>query len=520
MEAADPRDGETCPVFNAKLRLFENASAPVPPADHPDDLTLATIDSQHVPVVNTTEQAIAVDDEILVGQTIDERWVIINGGTGSPRIQFVTTGKMAGQQVEVKVLRVHGAAPDLSGGVLEFGSTLNVTDPFNLWAEVEPDATGWAYYVAQSEDDPDTGGVTEPTHPARYEIEECSLPIKELEGTIETCLKKEDDQKDVTIDLMGGDVRSSYPCVDEPPEASESGIISADNTYNLDAVSGSKVFIRRKTDLKPSTPEDFDLGSGSATQADWEIIRVEKKIARWTGCRWTGTEWQQTGSVWDGFDPFEADCPPPFSAASVACLPKESTEGIACYNPESHLYVVVSTASALLGPPAKHQVLQGTDSQGNQNISFDTLNCPTVTMNYQVMDLYGWSEDETMEDCAEKNQPRSAYLALASVNAMTTPYLCAGTCTFTSTLVNNVWTWVGSGCTVGCSCSYGSGSLPDPSDPANQNQTIDGTCGNPVDGQGGLCFATTQVLACPSPIAGPVVCIPVTDCPEDTTGDP
>ena len=111
MEAADPRDGETCPVFNAKLRLFENASAPVPPADHPDDLTLATIDSQHVPVVNTTEQAIAVDDEILVGQTIDERWVIINGGTGSPRIQFVTTGKMAGQQVEVKVLRVHGAAP-------------------------------------------------------------------------------------------------------------------------------------------------------------------------------------------------------------------------------------------------------------------------------------------------------------------------------------------------------------------------------------------------------------------------
>lgn len=521
MEAADPRSGETCPLFNAKLRLFENASAPTPPAEHPDDLTLTTIDSQHVPVANTTEQAIAVGDEIMVGETIDERWVVVNGGAGAPRIQFVTTSKMASQQVAVKVLRVHGAAPDLSGGVLQFGSTLNVTDPFNLWAEVEPNATGWAYYVAASTDDTETTEVTEPTHPARYEIEECSLPIKEMEGTISSCLLKGNTATPttiaVTVNFSGGDIRSSYPNVDTPPEASGSGTVTAHNNYFLDAVAGSKVWIRRTTNLKPSTPEDYALGSGSATTHEWEIVRVEKKIARWTECRWTGTEWQQTGSVWDGFDPFAAGCPPNFSAASVTCLPKESTDGIACYNPESHLYVVVSTASALLGPPAKHQVLQGTDSQGNQNISF-TTSCPTVTMNYQVMDLYGWSEDEAMDGCAEKNQARTADLTLATVNAMTAPYLCAGTCTFTSTLVGGVWTWVGSACSTGCSCAYGSGSLPDPSLPANQGTTVNGTCGNPIDGQGGLCFGTTQVLSCPSPSAGPVVCIPVTDCPEDSSG--
>ena len=517
MEAADPRSGETCPLFNAKLRLFENASAPTPPAEHPDDLTLTTIDSQHVPVANTTEQAIAVGDEIMVGETIDERWVVVNGGAGAPRIQFVTTSKMASQQVAVKVLRVHGAAPDLSGGVLQFGSTLNVTDPFNLWAEVEPNATGWAYYVAQSADDTETTEVTEPTHPARYEIEECSLPIKDLEGTIASCLKKTDSSKAVTINFTGGDVRSSYPCVDEPPEASGSGSITADNTYNLDAVSGSKVFIRRKTNLKPSTPEDYSLGSGSATTASWEIIRVEKKIARWAQVRHESGQWEwSNGPTYDGFSPFgDGGCPPTVTGYSSDCLPVDGTIGIAFYNPEGHEYRVVSTDSALLGAPGKYSYVKGSDSPGNKALSF--TNCTDPTLSYTQSEIYGWGVNETKPNCIEDEAVTSS-LGFSQVPVMlgANPYYCTGTCTFAVISDGSGGVTLGdvvSGCSEGCLCTTPTAN-PDLTG-LNPGDVYTGHCSNQNNGSQVMCFGTVMVLQCGNTVAGTPVCLPLTDCPEE-----
>jgi hypothetical protein len=515
MEASAPRDGEECPCFNAKLRLFQNASAPSSSAEHPDSLTLKTIVGQHVPIVNIKGRKIGVDEEFIVGQTIDERWVIISD-VPHPRIQFVTTGKIIGQSVPVKVLRVQNSAPNLSSGFLKHGDTLEIKDPFNLFADIELDATGWAYYVAESEDDTETESTTEPTHEARYEIEECSLPINELKGTISTCLKFLNETKQVTVNVGPDSIRSAYNNVDVPPEASAgSSVIDAQNNFNLDAVADSNVIIQRITNLGPSEPEDYTVGGGSATSAEWQIIRVEQKIARWTDVRFTGGEWVQTGSVWDGFDPSAAGCPPEVIPTAMDCLPKEETLGIACYNPTTHKYVVVSTASALLGPPALHQVVQGTDSQSNQNISFDTSSCPTINMNYKVMDLYGWSEDEAQDGCAEKDHSRYASLILAEETVMQT-YLstCTGACIFTATGVGTALArWVGSGCVSGCACSYGS-SLPNVSTYSN-GATIAGTCGNAVDGTAGLCFSTINVLACSSPAAGTPVCIPVTDCPEE-----
>jgi hypothetical protein len=517
MEAADPRDGQTCPVFNAKLRLFENASAPVPPAEHPDDLTLTTIHSQHVPVANTTEQAIAVGDELLVGQTVDERWVIINGGTGAPRIQFVTTGKMANQQVAVKVLRVHGAAPDLSGGVLQYGSTLNVTDPFNLWAEVEPNATGWAYYVAQSADDPETTEVTEPTHPARYEIEECSLPIKEMEGTITSCLLKTDGSKDVTVSFSSNDIRSSYPNVDNPPEASESGVINAQNTYNLDAITNSRVFIRRVTNLHDSEPEDYTLGTGSATTAQWEIYKVQKKIARWAVVRFTtgGWEWSN-GAVYDGFSPFgDGGCPPPIDGFYNDCLPADLTEGVAFYKPETHRYQVVSTDSAILGAPGKYSFIKGSDSPGNTALSFS--NCSDPTLSYTQSEIYGWGANETRDNCITDEAITSS-LGFSQVSVMlgSDPYYCTGTCTYE--VVDNgsgkEWQLVsGAGCSAGCVCS--TAELPDISTKAVGDQ-VTAQCSNSLSGGNAMCFGTVMVLQCGSTTSGPSpVCLPLTDCPEE-----
>jgi len=522
MEAADPRSGETCPLFNAKLRLFENASAPTPPAEHPDDLTLATINSQHVPVANTTEQSIAVGDEIMVGETIDERWVVINGGAGAPRIQFVTTSKMTSQQVAVKVLRVHGAAPDLSGGVLQFGSTLNVTDPFNLWAEVEPNATGWAYYVAASSDDTETTEVTEPTHPARYEIEECSLPIKEMEGTISTCLLKGNTGSPttiaVTVNFSGGDIRSSYPNVDTPPEASGSGTVTAHNNYFLDAVAGSKVWIRRTTNLKPSTPEDYALGSGSATTHEWEIVRVEKKIARWAVVRYMasgGWEWSN-GTVYDGFSAFGSSCEPTVSGASMTCLPKDETTAYAFYNPEGHEYIAVSTISAILGAPGKYSYVKGSDSPGNTALSF--TNCTDPTLSYTQSEIYGWGVNETNPNCIEDEAVTSS-LGFSQVPVMlgSDPFYCTGNCTYE--VVNNgggkTWQLVsGTTCSTGCVCS--TAELPDISTKAVGDQ-VTAQCSNSLSGGNEMCFGTVMVLQCgDTPISGPsAVCLPLTDCPEE-----
>jgi hypothetical protein len=534
MEAADPRSGETCPLFNAKLRLFENASAPTPPAEHPDDLTLTTINSQHVPVANTTEQSIAVGDEIMVGETIDERWVVINGGAGAPRIQFVTTSKMASQQVAVKVLRVHGAAPDLSGGVLQFGSTLNVTDPFNLWAEVEPNATGWAYYVAQSADDPETTGVTEPTHPARYEIEECSLPIKELEGTISSCLLKGNTGSPttapVTVSFSGGDVRSSYPNVDTPPEASGSGAITAHNNYFLDAVAGSKVWIRRTTNLKPSTPEDYALGSGSATTHEWEITRVEKKIARWAVVRYMsagGWEWSG-GAVYDGFSAFSSSCEPSVSGASMSCLPKDGTTAYAFYNPEGHEYIAVSTISALLGPPGKHPFIKGSDSPGQDPIKTNTCAISVrPQLNYTQSEIYGWSTGDTNAGCTDGGITDTIYnvdMGFASAPAMTGMQMtCGSSCTFTAVADGSSPTgfaWSSGSCTgAGCGNCVADSGLP--THPADANATYTGVCKNDLN-EAGLCFSKAYFLYC-GPDTGPTIdpgphCIPVTDCPEDSTG--
>ena len=523
MEAADPRDGETCPLFNAKLRLFENASAPTPPAEHPDDLTLATINSQHVPVANTTEQAIAVGDEIMVGETIDERWVVINGGAVAPRIQFVTVAGMSGQQVAVKVLRVHGAAPDLSGGVLQFGSNINVTDPFNLWAEVELDATGWAYYVAASTDDTETTEVTEPTHPARYEIEECSLPIKELEGTITSCLLKTEGTKDVTINLQGGDIRSSYPCVDSPPEISGSGVIPANNTYHLDAILGSKVTIRRTSDHKPSTPEDYALGSGSASSHSWEIIRVEKKIARWIRTVFQSGTWQYGGEGHDGFSPFGAGCEAQIIADPVECLPKSPTIGYAFYMPESHRYRVVSTKSALLGAPGKHSFIKGAESPGQDPLTTNICGLAVrPQLEYYSKEIFGWGEEET-EGCTGGGLTETEHnvdMGFGSSQALTNLSLvCGASCVWTYT--NGAW--VGDCSNPGCyNCATES---PLPQFPV-EGQTVSGVCSNAL-GESGLCFSAAYFLYCgpstgPTPVPGPH-CIPTTDCPEEeeeSTGDP
>lgn len=513
IEASAPRDGEECPCFNAKLRLFQNAPAPSGTDEHPDSLTLKTILSQHVPIVNTKGRKIAVDDEFIVGQTIDERWVIISD-VSHPRIQFVTTGKIIGQSVAVKVLRVQNEAPDLVGGFLRHGDTIYVKDPFNLFADIEPKATGWAYYVAESEDDTETESITEPTHEARYEIEECSLPINELEGTISTCLKFLEETKQVTVNVGPDSIRSAYNNVDIPPEINAFPVeVTAQNNFNLDAVADSNVIIQRITNLGPSEPEDYAVSGGSATSYEWQIIRVEKKIARWADVQFTGGVWVQTGNVWDGFDPNANGCPPEI-IPEMNCLPKEETAGIACYNPTTHKYVVVSTASALLGPPGKKHVIQGTDSVSEDAFTFDGC----IDMHWKEMDIYAWGEEEVdAASCAEKDKLRQTGLPLSHQEVMQT-YLstCTGACIFTATDVGTPTArWVGSGCDSSppCACSYGS-SLPDVSGYTN-GQTIAGTCGNPVDGTAGLCFSTITVLACEYPAAGTPVCIPVTDCPEE-----
>lgn len=314
-EDAQPAAGGTCETFNATLKLF------TPAALGSSQVTLNEITAQSFEITHVGTNQISQGQEVIVGQTIDERWITLPSSTGQttahPRIQFLTLAKISQREVQVKVLRTHHNAPNPATGLpLQYGDTLTICDPFNLWSDIEPGATGWAYLAYASVDDPETTGVTEPSHPARYEIEECSLPINELEGTIEECLLPGTASVEVRV-VEDVDIRSSYPNVDWPPEVADgteggaSGepvtaykFIQAQNNLHLDAVKGSKVVIRRITNLMSSDPDPNYTcpKSRSSTAVEWEIVHVEEWWARIIKVKRTtpNTDWFYASDYGDG----------------------------------------------------------------------------------------------------------------------------------------------------------------------------------------------------------------------------
>ena len=377
VDEAEARDGEACSVFTATLKLFQKAAA-----SNPSTVALKTITNQTFEVINALGTPVTQGEQVIVGQGVDERWFVLP--KAHPRFQFVTTGKIANRAVEVKVLRVQNSPPVLGGAQtgqsLQYGDTLTIYDPFNMWSDIEPDATGWAYLAYAQADDATTASINE-YHVARYEIEECSLPLNEIEGTLTTCLMGGMTEGVAEVDINGEKIRSAYPNVDEPPDAElATGTgslkeITFQNTWKLDGIEGSKCVLRRITNLQTSDPENYTAPKiRSSTAVEWQIVSVEKKIARHIAVTGVGSNW--TATAWyDGFEVENGtgDCEPEITCD--LCDPcMGSSDGYAFLDTtaSSVQYKVYSTKSAFYGPA--------------QDVSMvtDTMNFSGCTLNYYV----------------------------------------------------------------------------------------------------------------------------------------
>ena len=389
VDEAKRKTGEECEVFTAKLRVFQKASA-----NNPSTANLKEITAQNFEVINAIGTPLLVGEQVMVGQGVDERWFTLP--KPHPRFQFVTTGKIYRREVTVKVLRTVNAPPKLDGSdagrSLQYGDTLTIYDPFNLWSDIEPEATGWAYLAYSQEDDTTTGTINE-YHVARYEIEECSLPVNEIEGTLKECLMGGMTTGTAEVDIDAGNIRSTYPSVDEPPDAeftTGSGgttEVTFQNPWKLDGIEDSKCVLRRITDLQTSDPENYTAPKDrSSTTAEWQIVSVEKKIARHikvngSGSNWTATAWYDGHKVENG----TGDCEPVITCD--LCDPCfDTTEGYAFLDTTatSVQYKVYSTESAFYGPAQDVSLVTDTMSFSGCTLNYNVANakvfCPTISL--------------------------------------------------------------------------------------------------------------------------------------------
>lgn len=83
--AASGTSPKSCPKFTASLRLFRKFASSNPAA-----ALLQTVSSETITGFNTTATAYSADDEVIVGQLVDETWIIIDGSVGvGERTQIV-----------------------------------------------------------------------------------------------------------------------------------------------------------------------------------------------------------------------------------------------------------------------------------------------------------------------------------------------------------------------------------------------------------------------------------------------
>ncbi len=294
------------------------------------------------------------------------------GGTNVIRIRFITTEAISGQTVQARVLKTEGNPISLdTGDPLEPGDEITVTDSYNLFGDIEEKCIGWAYF-AQAESE---------ILPARYEIEDCSMPVDELKVELIECLKSTD--ATLTVRYTPHKTRSSYNNAGEPPELNESEEIeNVQNPSKLDGCPDSPCIIKRVTNKHFST-EDAVIGAGSATEKHWELVSVEKRKARYIIISYStgdGSTVEESFSVvhyWEGENPEEC-CDPVelFNPWDIQCELFDTL--IMChYRPEHDDYVMGTTAP--LGPLILGEFVDGAIVGDQRALRWDETECGAIT---------------------------------------------------------------------------------------------------------------------------------------------
>lgn len=343
-----------------------------------------------VDVYNTSESAVEVNERI---QITKERnlYVALEGSAPSavtPRIRFELLTRAVGFYTARAITIIGSPTDPTNGGVaIARGDTFNLYDSDNSFsgAVVLSDiplgeqanwsaSKGWAYLntVANS------GDVFD-----RWEMESCSQTVNEIEATLPTdaCLFHRGYTE--TAPKMYFDMPYSpsspdrvYPLwaetSDDPAYNFMIQSAHVKNTENFDAVAGSKV--RLRLHIESGTIGDLQTPDGvgssaphATTETYWEVVGVEKQIARWRKVKkLSSSPWELAGSGAGQYREGYVDdtsCEPTVESAWEPCDPNRiSNEAWAFYIPETHSYQPVSTEAAMMREPEVVEVPTGLEN--------------------------------------------------------------------------------------------------------------------------------------------------------------
>ncbi len=317
--------------------------------------------------------------------------------TNSPpavRIRFVTAAAIVDRVVPVIVTQVIGAARDpVIGNLLHVNDVVEVTDPNNLFGDIEEDGIGWANWKPPIKDA--SGNVL---MLGRYEIETCSLPVDELTCELIECLKNTD--ATLTVRYVPHKTRSSFPNSMEPPEINEDDEIEVQNPNKLDGCTDSKCVIKRVTNKHFGDPTLAETpATGSATTKQWELISVEKRKARWIVISYTSGDGSQVDESFTVVDHWEGEDPEECCEGEITLskplgeppCPLQNALFMCPYRPEHDDYALGLSISAQLGAPLNTTFIVG------DSLEWSAEECGTINYTKRTMAFFECCDDNCIE---------------------------------------------------------------------------------------------------------------------------
>ena len=163
--AATGTDPKTCYTFQAPLRLFENAAS-----SQPASLMLRTIAGELISVTNTLEKEFPPGTDLIVAETVQERWIILDGSPPTGAIRFKIPEAYDGKRLAnwfFIVATLNSSEPGEPAGppINEFSTIIHHSHAFDV--ESVPFGSGY--------------------HRHLWIVEWCALPTDDLEnGYVQT----------------------------------------------------------------------------------------------------------------------------------------------------------------------------------------------------------------------------------------------------------------------------------------------------------------------------------------------
>ena len=297
------------------------------------------------------------------------------------------------------VLDVFGNVTNPDGSPVQLGDILTVHDPRKCFAHAVGADSLSLIHQALDSFLPAGGSIgyavktnqlkVNPTDPdddqyPRWEVEQCTQTVQRMQVWIEGSFN---DQPGFNNFQPTGELNeptkylffnaddailSRWPDVDYAPEWVQSSLpgygwyIPVTNPHRFSAGDGWAIIERvvNRSRVEDATNIDTPYTANTAGTVEWQIVEVEKPIARWQQVKWsggTGGSWQPATAFAEGEDPIAAgykfDDLGPLAAhireapgLSTGCLNADEI-GWAFWDPNEQFYNVVVTDSALLGAP-------------------------------------------------------------------------------------------------------------------------------------------------------------------------